>query len=105
VCLPRLQEGFDKAQRSYWPSLELFGWKEKGLQLLDMTRSGSWQDMPAIVTDEVLEKFVPRGTYDQIADIYRERYAGLTRRITFPMPTDSENDLAAAKSIASLKAS
>lgn len=143
VCLVRLQEGFDKAQRSgddfrlllgpltatgrdeatvakeweklrqllgflystpaYWPSLELFGWQDKGQQLLDMTRSGAWQEMPNIITDEVLEKFVPRGTYDNIADIYRERYAGLTRRITFPMPTDPADDAAAAAAIKSLK--
>ena len=68
-----------------------------------MTRSGSWQDMPAIITDEVLEKFVPRGTYDQIAEVYRDKYAGLTRRITFPMPTDPADDLAATKAIADLK--
>ena len=144
VCLPRLKDGFSKAQRpgdnfrlllgpltatgcdeatvarewekqrqllgflystpAYWPSLELFGWKDKGQQLLDMTRSGSWEDMPAIITDEVLEKFVPRGTYDQIVDVYLERYAGLTRRITFPMPTDPANDLAATVAIAGLKA-
>ena len=144
VCLPRLKDGFSKAQRpgdnfrlllgpltatgcdeatvarewekqrqllgflystpAYWPSLELFGWKDKGQQLQDMTRSGSWEDMSAIITDEVLEKFVPRGTYDQIANVYRERYAGLTRRITFPMPTDPANDLAATVAIAGLKA-
>lgn len=143
VCLPRLQEGFAKAERTgdnfrlllgpltatgcneetvakewekmrqllgflystpaYWPSLDLFGWKAKGQELLDMTRSGAWQEMRNIVTDEVLEKFVPRGTYDNIGDIYRERYAGLSRRITFPMPTDPGNDSAAAKAIADLK--
>jgi hypothetical protein len=68
-----------------------------------MARSGSWQDMPSIVTDEMLEKFVPRGTYDQIGAIYRERYTGLTRRITFPMPTNPAHDLAATKAITDLK--
>ncbi len=144
VCLPRLQQGFDKAGRSgedfhlllgpltatgvdeatvakewekqrqllgflystpaYWPSLELFGWQEKGQQLLDMTRSGAWQDMPAIVTDEMLEKFVPRGTYEQIAAVYRERFAGLSSRVTFPMPADPAQDADAARAIAALKA-
>ena len=144
VCLPRLQQGFDKAQRSgddfrlllgpltatgadeatvarewekqrqllgflystpaYWPSLELFGWQEKGQQLLDMTRSGSWEEMPKIVTDEMLEKFVPRGTYTEIAAIYRQRFAGLSRRVTFPMPKDPAQDAAAAEAIAALKA-
>lgn len=143
VCLPRLQEGFTRDQRSpddfklllgpltatgcnestvakewekqrqllgflfstpaYWPSLELFGWQEKGMQLLDMTRNGEWQEMPAIITNEVLEKFVPRGTYDEIADVYHDRYGGLSRRITFPMPRDPVNDPLAAKTIERLK--
>lgn len=143
VCLPRLQDGFNKAERSgedfqlflapltatgpdeatvasewekqrqllgflystpaYWPSLELFGWQDKGQQLLDMTRSGAWREMPSIVTDEMLERFVPKGTYNDIAAIYKQRYAGLSDRITFPMPSDPGHDAAAAKAIAGLK--
>ncbi len=143
VCLPRLQDGFDKAKRSgadfklmlgpltatgstekavakewekqrnllgflystpaYWPSLELFGWEEKGQQLLDIARSGNWQDMPNVMTDEMLEKFVPRATYADIANVYRERFEGLARRITFPIPKDSADDAAAAQAIAAIK--
>ncbi|MEH6581812.1 MAG: TIGR03617 family F420-dependent LLM class oxidoreductase [Halioglobus sp.] len=95
--------GFLYSTPAYWPSLELFGWQEKGQQLLDMTRAGSWQDMPNIVTDEMLEKFVPRGSYETIAQVYQERYAGLARRITFPIPTDPADDAQAAEAIASLK--
>lgn len=96
--------GFLYSTPAYWPSLELFGWEEKGQQLLDMTRAGNWQEMPNIVTDEMLEKFVPRGTYDDIAGVYKERYAGLTRRITFPIPADPQDDALAARAIAELKA-
>jgi probable F420-dependent oxidoreductase len=95
--------GFLYSTPAYWPSLELFGWQAKGQKLLDMTRSGSWQEMPNIVTDEMLEKFVPRATYDGIAEVYRQRYAGLARRITFPMPTDPTDDAAAASAIVDLK--
>ncbi len=145
VCLPRLQDGFDKAERSgddfklmlgpltatgstektvakewekqrnllgflystpaYWPSLELFGWEEKGQQLLDIARSGNWQDMPKVMTDEMLEKFVPRATYADIASVYRERFEGLARRITFPIPKDPADDAAAAEAIAAIKGS
>ena len=95
--------GFLYSTPAYWPSLELFGWQDKGQQLLDMTRSGDWQNMRDIVTDEMLDKFVPRGTYDVIADVYRQRYAGLTRRITFPMPADPADDELAAAAIAQLQ--
>ena len=88
---------------AYWPSLELFGWQDKGQQLLDMTRPGNWQEMPNIVTDDVMEKFVPRGSYNDIAQIYCERYAGLSRRVTFPMPQDPADDALAAAALSRLK--
>ncbi len=143
ICLPRLQAGFDTANRNgadfklilgpltatgeteelvaaewekqrnllgflystpaYWPCLEFFGWQEKGQQLLDMTRAGTWKDMPDIITDDMLDKFVPRGTYDVIAGIYKELYGDLTHRITFPMPEDPADDKLATKAIARLK--
>jgi len=95
--------GFLYSTPAYWPSLELFGWQHKGQQLLDMTRSGNWKEMANVVTDEMLNTFVPRGTYDEIADVYRERFGGLTRRITFPIPSDPADDKLAAKAIARLK--
>ena len=95
--------GFLYSTPAYWPSLELFGWEEKGQQLLDMTRTGNWQDMSNIITDDMLEKYVPRGTYEQIPPIYKERYGDLSRRITFPLPDDLADDVLAAQAIARLK--
>ena len=59
--------------------------------------------MGDVLTDEMLEKFVPRGTYEDIAGELKSRYSGLTRRITFPMPADSANDALAAAAIARLR--
>lgn len=143
VCLPRLQAGFQQADReaskfrlllgpltatgkneetvaaqwekqrgllgflfstpAYWPSLELFGWQDRGRQLLEMTRTGNWRDMPGVITDDILEKFVPRGSYEEITQVYRERYAGLAGRITFPIPEDPADDPLAARAIAHLR--
>jgi len=95
--------GFLYSTPAYWPSLELFGWEDRGRQLQAMTRAGNWQDMPAIITDEMLGKFVPRGTYDVIAQVYCERYAGLASRISFPMPDDLADDVLAAQAVAELQ--
>ena len=143
VCLPRLQAGFQQADRdasrfklllgpltatgknqetvaaqwekqrgllgflfstpAYWPSLELFGWQDRGKQLLEMTRTGNWRDMPGVITDDILAKFVPRGSYEEITQVYRERYAGLAGRITFPIPDDPADDPLAARAIAQLR--
>ncbi|MCB1676905.1 MAG: TIGR03617 family F420-dependent LLM class oxidoreductase [Halioglobus sp.] len=96
--------GFLYSTPAYWPSLELFGWQDRGRQLLDLTREGRWQDMPDVVTDEMLARFVPRGTYDEIAEVLRERYAQLTTRITFPLPEDPADEALAAAAIARLRA-
>lgn len=95
--------GFLYSTPSYWPSLELFGWQEKGQQLLDMTRTNNWQQMTSIIDDEMLEQFVPCGNYDDIAEVIRERYQGLSSIINFPLPEDPAEDKLAAKAIARLK--
>lgn len=96
--------GFLYSTPAYWPSLELFGWQERGQQLLDMTRAGRWERMREVVTDEMLARFVPRGTYGDIAAVYRERYGGLTRRVTFPIPDDPADDARVAEVIRQLQA-
>lgn len=88
---------------AYWPSLELFGWEAKGQQLLDMTRAGEWQKMPEILDDDMLDKFVPRGTYAEIDAVLKARYGDLARRITFPVPANPADDSLAAAAIARLK--
>ncbi|MCZ6828796.1 MAG: TIGR03617 family F420-dependent LLM class oxidoreductase [Gammaproteobacteria bacterium] len=95
--------GFLFSTPAYWPSLELFGWQDKGQRLLQLTRAGNWGEMPNILTDEVLEKIVPRGTYAEIAAVYTQRYAGLTTRITFPMPEDPADEPLAAAVIKQLQ--
>ena len=95
--------GFLYSTPAYWPSLELFGYGDTGQQLLDLTRAGNWAEMADVLSDEMLEKFVPRGTYVEIATVLREKYAGLTRRITFPMPDDPVDDGLAAAAIAALR--
>lgn len=95
--------GFLYSTPAYWPSLELFGWQDKGQQLLDLTREGRWQDLESVVTDPMLAQFVPRATYAEIAEVLRERYAGLADSITFPMPEDSADDALAAAAIARLR--
>ncbi|MEQ9463208.1 MAG: TIGR03617 family F420-dependent LLM class oxidoreductase [Haliea sp.] len=95
--------GFLYSTPAYWPSLDMFGWQDKGRQLLELTRESRWQDLAGIVTDDMLAQFVPRGTYPEIADVLRERYAGLAHSITFPMPEDPADDPLAAAAIASLR--
>jgi probable F420-dependent oxidoreductase len=87
----------------YWPSLELFGWQDRGKRLHQLSREGRWKDMAAVVDDEMLATFAPMGTYGEIVDVLRDWYAGLSSWITFPLPDHETHDAAAGQAIASLR--
>ena len=87
----------------YVPSLELEGWGEVGQRLHRLSREGRWAEMKSLVTDEMLDRLVPAGSYAEIADVLRDWYGGLATRITFPMPLDPAHDAQAADVIRSLQ--
>jgi hypothetical protein len=95
--------GFLYSTPSYWNSLELFGWKDRGEHLRDLSREGRWGEMKAVLTDEMLDTFVPAATYSDIPDVLRERYADISDWITFPMPQDPSKDGLCRKAIEALK--
>lgn len=88
----------------YWPSLELFGWGDRGEKLHQLTREQRWDDLPRVLDDEMLDTFVPNGTYDELAETLRATYDGLADALVFPMPEDLADDDLAARAIAALKA-
>ncbi len=89
---------------AYWPSLDLFGWREVGERLHRLSREGKWAEMAGAVSDEMLDALVPGGAYDGIPDTLHAWYGDVTARITFPVPDDPADDAAAARAIAALQA-
>ena len=88
---------------NYWPSLELYGWQDKGEHLKYLVSQGKWDEMPSILTDEMLDTFVPSGHYEEIANIFKEQYGDLVDIVCFTMPEDPTEDAAVAKVIAQLQ--
>jgi probable F420-dependent oxidoreductase len=96
--------GFLFSTPAYSPSLELFGWKERGEQLREHARAGRWDAMTALVDDAMLDAFVPSGTYAEIAAVLEAAYGGLCAELTFPLPEDPADDAGVAPVIAKLRA-
>jgi probable F420-dependent oxidoreductase len=88
---------------AYWPSLELYGWKEVGERLHALTREGRWNDMAGAIDDTMLDTLAPQGRYDEIAAVLHAAYGELATRINFPLPDDPRQDEAAAGAIAALR--
>lgn len=89
---------------SYWPSLDLFGWRETGEQLHAQSRAGQWDEMKGAISDEMLDTLVPTGSYAEIAERLLHDYAGVASRLTFPVPDDPADDAAARDVIEALQA-
>lgn len=89
---------------AYWPSLELFGWKEIGEGLQQMTRDGRWKQMAAAISDTVLDEFLVSGRYDQLPGMLVSRFGGLVDRITLTVAADPANDAATAAVIVATRA-
>ncbi len=88
---------------SYWPSLALFGWEERGAHLRELTRENKWAEMKDLIDDEMLDTFVPSAPYASIAEVLKEWYGDLGTRITIPMPDDPALDGEAATAITALR--
>lgn len=82
----RRQLGFLYSTPSYLPTLELYGWADLMPRLQDMIRSDRWDQLPALVTDEVLTELVPTAMPADLPDLLRSRYDGLVDGLQLTLP-------------------
>ncbi len=87
----------------YWPTLSLLGHDGVGENLLALTREGRWSEMKAAIPDDLFDQIVASGTYEEIASIVRDWYAGQLDAITLRMPADPAHDEAFAAVVNTLR--
>jgi probable F420-dependent oxidoreductase len=95
---------FTFSTRAYWPTLEHHGWGQVGRALQRKTREGDWPGMRALVSDEMLDRLVPTGRFEELADVLQGLYAGVADGISLRMPADPAADPAFRDVIANLRA-
>jgi probable F420-dependent oxidoreductase len=79
----RQQISFYASTRTYIGVLEAHGWGETCYRLNEKAAKGDWAGMASLITDEMLEVFAVQGTYDEIPDLLRRKYAGVIDRLGF----------------------
>ncbi len=67
---------------TYRAILDLHGWGEIGERLSRLAARGQWDEMPGLVTDEMLEACAVWGSPDEVAARLRAEYGGLVDRLT-----------------------
>ena len=86
----RKQIAFYGSTPAYRPVLELHGWGELQTDLNRLSKEGRWDEMGALVDDEILETFAVVGEPEEIGPELQARYGDVIQRLSFYAPYDSD---------------
>ena len=95
----RRRIAFYSSTRTYFPVLECHGFEDIGRQLHRLSLEGKWEEMGALVPDEMLEAFAIIGEYDEIPGMFKERYGGLVDEMHFSIQTTNDAEHAQLRRI------
>lgn len=86
----RYRVAFYGSTPAYWGVFETHGIGDLGPRLHAKVREGKWNELAALVSDEVLDLFVARAPYEGIAEAIEKRFGGVVDTVTLEfLPTDS----------------
>ncbi len=77
---------FYASTRTYHTVLAHHGWEDIGTQLHQLSREGKWQELPKLVTDDMLAEWAIIATYDRLADEVRTRCEGIYSTVLLDLP-------------------
>lgn len=82
----RQQIAFYASTPSYRPVLNLYGWEGEGEKLSTLAARGRWEEMPEIISDDMLEEFAVIAPQEALAEALKDRYQDIADRITIYIP-------------------
>ncbi|MEZ5279180.1 MAG: TIGR03617 family F420-dependent LLM class oxidoreductase [Acidimicrobiales bacterium] len=95
----RARVAFYLSTPSYRQTFELHDWGDIARQASVLSREKRWDELPGLVSDEMLNTVATIGTYDEIAAKLNERYANRVDRIEFSIPVETPDDAERFRSI------
>jgi probable F420-dependent oxidoreductase len=82
----RQQISFYASTPSYRPVMALHGWEKTAEALSGLAARGRWEEMPALIDDEMLATFAVVSPGDSLASALSSRYQGLADRLGLYIP-------------------
>jgi probable F420-dependent oxidoreductase len=82
----RAQLAFYASTPSYRPVMELHGWGDVAQDLSVLVREQKWDEMAALISEEMLETFAVVASAGDLAPALRSRYEGLADRLMLYLP-------------------
>ncbi len=82
----RQQIAFYASTPSYRGVMSLHGWDAAAEKLSAHAARGEWTEMPALITDDMLNEFCSITNEENLADELKERYTGIADRLALYRP-------------------
>ena len=79
----RTHLAFYASTPAYRPVLDLHGWGELGAELTRLSKDGRWDEMGALIDDDVLDAFAVVAPLDKVPELLARRCAGVVTRVSF----------------------
>lgn len=88
---------------AYAPALERRGMTDLPDRLRAVVKEQRWHDLPAVLTDDILDQLLICGRFDELPEILRTRFAGLAAGVVLPPITGDGDDEALGRCVAELR--
>jgi len=82
----RSQIAFYASTPSYRSVMTLHGWQKTAEELSSLAARGRWLEMPALITDQMLEEFALQAPPGALPALLSQRYGGLVDRLSLYIP-------------------
>ena len=82
----RFNLAFYGSTPAYRVTLQAHGWEDLQVELNALSKAGRWEEMPGLISDEVLEEICVTGTPAEAAALLRSRYDGIADRVALSLP-------------------
>jgi probable F420-dependent oxidoreductase len=82
----REQIAFYASTPPYRPVFDLEGWGDVADELKAKAARGRWNELPSLITDEMLDRFVLRGAWADLPEKVLQKYDGLLDRVSYYFP-------------------
>jgi probable F420-dependent oxidoreductase len=88
----KAQLAFYGSTPAYKVVLDVHGWGDVQPELNRLSKHGDWNEMAALITDEMVDAFVVHGRPETIAPTVLARYGDVVQRISFNAPYQAGDD-------------
>jgi len=78
----RYRVAFYGSTPAYRPVFDLHGLSDLGVRLTEMSKQGQWNQMAAQISDDVLDLFVARATYEGLPEAIEKRFGGIADSVS-----------------------